>query len=153
MSLEDEEQEAGISKASTYKEMAVEEPELDVDPDDDGGGGGTLSQRIDDSANLSDFQNANLKLYPEDLGDAISNKVMVARIDPGAFQALLYLMTKSDIARADPRFPIVVEDFILKNYILLTIGLDGKGRIHILELAGAAKEAEESASELKKLLA
>lgn len=129
-----------------YEEMSTKESERDIilDDEDDKGGVKTLTQRAEETPNLSDMQTASLKLFPEELGNAVANKVMIGRIAPDAFLPLLHMMTKADIARADPQKEINVEEYLLSNYILLSVGLDGKGRIDELELAGAARDEEES---------
>ena len=151
MAEEDSAQERQIESEALYKEMAVKEDELEIVLDDEKEGVKSLSQKIEETPNLSDMQTASLKLFPDDLGDLVANKVMIGRIAPDAFLPLLHMMTKADIAKADPSKPINVEQCLLSNYILLSVGLDGKGRIDELELAGAARDEEES-DKLSKLL-
>lgn len=127
-----------------FSEMAAKEPEREVEAVDQGREEvGTLAKRSDYSPNLSDMQAAMGMAFPSDLGNSVANKVMVGRISPDAFMALWNMMTKNDIAMSDPTKPIDVPEMMVRNYTLLTIGLDGKGRIDLLEIVGAVREAEE----------
>ena len=49
-------------------------------------------------------------------------------------------MTINGMMMSDPSKPIDFEDIKLKNYTVLSIGLDRKGRIDAAELQGAARE-------------
>ena len=103
----------------------------------------TLAEKEDNYEDLSDLQTSLAKLFPGALGNTITNKLMVARVDPAVFMDLLYLMVESDVFTTSEDIPIDVAQMVLKNYTLLTIGLDGKGRIDQIELAGASKSDEE----------
>ena len=155
MSEEDEEQIGDHLSESDrlYEEVSVEEPALEGEGYQDvKASRKSLTEQVEETPNLSDMQTAIIKLNPDDLGDDITNKVMVARIAPDAFLPLLIMMTKEDIANSDPAMSISVPSLLLKNYVLLSIGTDGKGRIDILELAGAAKELEEGKSAMSQFL-
>ena len=125
-----------------YKEMSTQTTEKEVDLPDDGGRK-TLSEKTEEAPTLTDMQTALRLLFPEDLGDYVTNRLMVGRIDPAAFLPLLHLLVKGEIAEADPTQKISVEKMMARHYILLSKGLDGKGIIDILELAGAQAEKEE----------
>lgn len=103
----------------------------------------TLAEKEDELPSLTDMQAVLKRLFPDFLGDQTSNAAMVGRIAPDVFLSLLHLMTVEDILKTDPREKISVVTTLLKNYVLLSIGLDGKGRIDQIELAGASKESEE----------
>lgn len=127
-----------------YSKLAVKEPERDdIMPDDEETSKAlTLSEKMD-IADLSDLQSAIVSLFPGGLGDNISNKLMVARISPDVFISALRLLVVEDIMSTPPDQPINVAATVMKYYILLSIGLDGKGRIDHIELAGASREAED----------
>jgi len=130
----------------TYERLSVEEAEREVGPleeDSDGVKPKSLADKFDEAPELSDMQSTIKNLFPEDLGDYIVNKVMVARIAPDVFIPLLKMLVNEEITKSDPHKPISVAAIVAKIYTLLSIGLDGKGRIDHIELAGASKETEE----------
>ncbi len=135
-----------VADEQLYGEMATEEPMLGVD-DEGGGKGKGVTEAEDDASIHSDLKVAVDKLFPPGLGNNITNALMVARVSPDAFVPLMRMMVKQEIARTDPMEEINVPVLMAKYYILLSIPLDGKGRIDILEMAGATKDEEE----LKKL--
>lgn len=131
-------------KLGLYDQLSHQDAERDIalpkDEEDDGNA--TLADRWD-SASLSDMQFTGSKLFPEMIGDSISNKIQIARIAPEIFISVLRLQTVEDIMQTPSDKPISVVQTMIKNYILLSIGLDGKGRIDLLELAGSSRETEE----------
>lgn len=129
-----------------FDELAIEAPERVVEPLEEGEDKTTaksMAEKGEETPDLSDMQSAIAKLFPEGLGDDIANKVMIARIAPDVFIPLLRLMVVEEIMKSDPKKPISVVSTMAKIYTLLSIGLDGKGRIDHIELAGASKETEE----------
>lgn len=128
-----------------YKDKVILEPEREVEEDlgEEEDGHKSLSEKIDETPDLSDMQSALRKLFPDSLGDDIVNKVMVARVAPDVFIPLLKMLVNEEIAKSDPTKPISVAVTVAKLYTLLSIGLDGKGRIDHIELAGASKDSEE----------
>lgn len=133
-----------------YNKMAKLKPEREVQLDEVDNDKESLAEREDAYSDMSDMQTALSKLFPASLGDYISNKVMVGRISPDGFMDLLYLMTETDVFNTPEKENIDVSQMVLKNYILLSVGLDGKGRIDQIELAGAAK-ADEEMEKMSKL--
>lgn len=130
-----------------WGDLAVEEEELDVGiPADDVKGVGTLKEKLALSPNLSDMQAAMVRLFPEDFwGEAsrLYELLMVGRISPDVFEILLRILVKEAYKSADPTKPFSVGKTLASVYTILSIGLDGKGRIDALELAGAAREESE----------
>lgn len=130
-----------------YEELATEEPERKIDLfdeiEEDGANPKSLSEKVGEAPELSDLQAAIARLFPEDLGDEVINKVMVARVAPDVFIPLLKMLVNEEIIKSDPQKPISVATTVAKLYTLLSIGLDGKGRIDHIELAGASKEQDE----------
>jgi hypothetical protein len=114
---------------------------------DDGEGSGpnpdlpkTLSETLESSTDMTDMQYAAYRLMPPKLGSEVKNANMIGRVDPNIYLARLHLNSVDEIMTSDPRKAINVNEIWNKNEILLSIGLDGMGRIDLLELAGAARE-------------
>jgi hypothetical protein len=77
--------------------------------------------------------------------DEIASAVMVARISPDVFLDMIYL-TVTDIVEdmdAEGEPDISVQAIINKVYATFSIGLEGKGRVDAISLAGAARESAE----------
>lgn len=108
----------------------------------------SLTEAMDEATDLTDMQFAMAKEFPKDVK---VDDVMVGRIAPEAFLSLLQLMVTNDMMMSNPANGIDVNSLVVKNYIKLTIGLDGKGRIDIAELLGAAREIKREESLLKGL--
>lgn len=117
-------------------------------PKEVGEGPKTLSEAMDDATDLTDMQFTASRMFPTKV--QVSD-VMVGRVMPDAFLALLHIIVTDRIMSSDPGKPINVNEEIIKAYIMLTIGLDGKGRIDYAELLGAAKEIRAQESVLKAL--
>lgn len=99
--------------------------------------GVTLSEALSFGEDLTDLQYALKRLLPSVLDE---NSSMIGRIDPNTMLPVLHLMSVSEIMKADPKGNIDVNAIYLKNYIRLSIGLDGRGRIDVAQLLGAARE-------------
>lgn len=131
---------------SIYDEKSTLEDERvveDREEESDGKKPRTLDEKSEEPSDLTDMQTAIKQLFPSDLGDEIVNKVMVARIAPDVFIPLLKMLVNEEIAKTDPSKKISVASTVAKIYTLLSIGLDGKGRIDHIELTGASKEVED----------
>ena len=132
-------------RLEAYNKLATEAPPREVELPKSSAetvskgsdGHNTLSEGLGSSEDLTDMQAALAKLFPTMLD---SNSVMVGRIDPSLLLSMLHLKSVGEIMRSDPTKPIDVDSIWLKNYVLLSIGLDGRGRIDIAEIAGAARE-------------
>jgi hypothetical protein len=138
------------SEESPNIPVATEEEEREIEIDESEVGGGTLSDKLALAPNLSDMQSAMVALLPEGFWSRmfrLYKLVVVGRISPDSFIALLRIAVKSIIKRSNPRRPVDVGEIVTAIYAILSKGLDGKGIIDILELAGAAREQ----SELEKL--
>ncbi|KKM93164.1 hypothetical protein LCGC14_1211280, partial [marine sediment metagenome] len=79
----------------------------------------------------------------------IDQALMIARISPDMFIPLLRVLVNSYIKKQDPHQPLNVAEIASLYYVLCSIGLDGKGRIDTIELAGSAKEADDLESLMK----
>lgn len=136
---------------SMYDKLAEKNPERKVVGEEKGEKEEkTLAEKEENYDDMSDLQTSLAKLFPGTLGNEITNKLMVARISPDVFMDLLYLMTESDVFNTPSGEIIDVARFVIKNYTLGSIGLDGKGRIDQIELAGASKADEELGGGLGK---
>jgi hypothetical protein len=124
-----------------YDEMAVDAPTREVELPPDAPQGQSFSDRAAYSGDLTDMQAILLRLFPEQ-GSAGGNLGMVGRIHPDVFLPWIEILSTNEVMQADPRKPIDVAAIRMKYYSVLSIGLDGKGRIDALELGGAARDTK-----------
>ncbi len=132
-----------------YNELTRQEPTRAVaapEKETDGKKTLTISEAMETSTDLTDMQYAMSKLFPEKVDQ---NSVMVGRIAPEVFLAMLHLVSVNEIMQSDPTQSIDVNKIYANNYVRLSIGLDGRGRIDTAELLGAARE-EKRAMELMR---
>jgi len=108
----------------------------------------SLTEAMDEATDLTDMQLAMAKMFPKDVK---VDDVMIGRIAPEAFMSLLQLMVTNDVMTSPPEKAVDVNALTIKNYVKLTVGLDGRGRIDIAELLGSAKEIKREESLLKGL--
>lgn len=137
--------------AKAYNELAQELPTRELDKPKPAGETGdgeprTLGEAMSSTEDMTDLQSAMAKEFP---GAVDFNSVMIGRIDPNVFISMLHLMSNSEIMRADPTKPIDVDLVYMRNYVRLSIGLDGMGRIDIAELVGASRRQKEAERLLK----
>ncbi len=143
-------------KDDIYKRMVIRESERDVEVDlpksGDGGGHKSLTE-AEDSPNITDLQATLKRLFPTFEDDEINKikSVMVARIAPDTFMPLLKMTIVSILESHEEDENIDVMSTINLVNAILTIGLEGKGRVDAISLAGAAREAEELESVSKSL--
>ena len=147
MSMGNEEKQ--VEGEELYGKMAEESPERKVELETEvedklktGDKSKTLEEKEEENPDLSDLQTALKRLFPE-LGDAIDNALMFARVAPDMFIPLIRIKVNSAIKRMDPKLPLDVAEKATLYYILTSIGLDGKGRIDTIETTGSVKEAAE----------
>lgn len=111
----------------------------------------SLTESMDDATDLTDMQFAASHLFPKNV---IVNDVMIGRIAPEAFLSLLQMMVTDEIMTFVPTTEKPVfntNESTIKNYVRLTVGLEGRGRIDYAELLGAAREIKKEESLLKGL--
>ena len=122
-----------------YNELAKEAPPREVETPEDPKSNAhqTLGESIGLSEDLTDLQYAMAKLFPAEID---KNSTMIGRIDPNVLLSMLHLMSVNEIMKADPAKSLDVNSIYMNNYIRLTIGLDGRGRIDTAGLLGAARE-------------
>lgn len=102
----------------------------------------SLEQAERYSPNLTDFQTLIKHLRP-DFGHPTINAMLSGRISPDVFKRLLRLLVNSEIKHSPPGKRINVELITAKYYTALSIGLDGKGIIDLLEGYGGTKSDAE----------
>lgn len=100
----------------------------------------TLAESLESQSDMTDMQYAAHRLFPPKLGKPVYNANMISRVDPSIYLSRLHLNAIDEIMTSDPRKSIDVNEIWNKHEILLSTGLDGMGRIDLLELAGAARE-------------
>ena len=132
----------GIKKA--YEQLSQQAPTRQVEAVDGqppGDGKRTFSEATVSTEDLTDMQAAMKTLFPSTID---YNSMMISRVDPAILLSLLHLMSVDEIMRADPKKPIDVNAIYMANYVRLTVGLDGKGRVDTFTLAGAAREEKKA---------
>lgn len=123
-----------------YDELAQQAPAREVEmpaAKSNGEGGQTLGEAIGAAEDMTDLQYAMARLFPAVVD---YNATMIGRIDPNILLSALHLMSVNEIMQADPEKAIDVNATYMRNYVRLSIGLDGRGRIDTAELLGAARE-------------
>jgi len=126
-----------------YKELVQEAPTREVEMPKVPAvvEGRTLGEALEMSEDLTDLQYAMAKLFPNVVE---ANSIMIGRIDPNMLLSMLHLISVNEIMRSDPTKPLDVNSTYMNNYVRLTIGVDGRGRIDTAELLGAAREEKKA---------
>lgn len=133
-----------------FDETADLNPEREVDlPEDEIKKGKSLSDAESETANLTDLQ-ATLKYLIPKFSDGEINKlaqgVMVARVFPDTYLDRMFLSVESLVEHHEvnkPEDPIDVMMIINLVDSIFSIGLDGKGRVDVIEVMGKASMTEE----------
>ena len=133
-----------------YREISQRAPARKVEtPEQSTSGNGkgtpTISEAMEQSSDLTDLQSAIATMFPKDVN---VNSTMIGRIAPEVFLALWQIQSTDEVMRADPTEAIDINEIRTRNYVRLSIGLDGMGRIDIAKLLGAVKEEKEAAKML-----
>ena len=151
----EEEQSTSQSSKEMLAKMTTEEPEREVEIELAGGNGHKSYSESTESPNQTDLQATLKRLFPKlpesaiGRGATFAEAIMVGRIAPDVFLDMIYLNVTDIVeeleieAMGDPEISISVQSIIDLQYVVYSIGLDGKGRIDALELHGSAKESEE----------
>lgn len=136
------EQEASIPE---YEDLVTEEAELEVSVEEANGMAKGVTESEEEAEMKSDFQAAVRRLFPkykdEELNDVLQS-AMVARTFPENLKDKAYAITLSilEAQEGDPDMDVV--GTISKVQDAVGIGYEGRGRIDVIEMAGAAKEEE-----------
>jgi len=141
-----------VTRFDEYEQLVQEVPirEAETDEPDDTK---SLTDTLNEEASPSDMKEALKRLFPSLLSEDEPIQAMIGRIAPDVFLPALRLLTINDVRRTPSGQDIDVVKALWRNYVGLSIGLDGKGRIDMIELYGASKESEEAVeSEISKLL-
>lgn len=112
-----------------------------------GGASGQSYSEGEAAPNVSDLQATLRRLFPSfpyRALDIVAQSIMVARIAPDMFLDSMRLTVNAVVQELD----ILGEEFDFMAVLNMvhaaySIGLEGKGRVDVLEVAGAAKESEE----------
>jgi hypothetical protein len=111
------------------------------------GADGQSYEQGDAAPNETDLKATLRRLFPQypySVLGIVSQSIMVARVAPDMFLSSMRLTVNAvveelDLLEIEFNFIAIVQ----MVYSAFSIGLDGKGRIDVLEVAGAAKESEE----------
>ena len=135
-----------VSQGDEYSKLKEEAPPRDVELPGTNGHK-SLEESENDNAELSDTKASLKRLFPHcDVAiiDRVLQSAMIARTAPDVFLDMIYLTVTSVVEDLDADgLSFDVQEIINLVYAAFSIGLEGKGRIDILELAGSAKEQEQ----------
>lgn len=129
---------AKLAQESAAREVKLSADNLPVATPE---GARTLGEAMNMAEDQTDLQFAMGKLFPIKIG---YESAMVARIDPNVYIPMLHIMSVDEIMMSDPMKPIDVDLIWMRNNTILSIGLDGMGRIDTAELLGAAREEKKA---------
>ena len=134
-----------------FKGSIQQEGAIEVAVTDDDAPRKSRSEQEAESADLSDYKVTIRTLFPQ-FTNAIINKVakagMVARIAPEVFLDQMYL-TVTDVCEMwdeERDGELDVQEIINLVYFALSIGIDGKGRVDIIQVSANSTETKESSS-------
>ena len=149
----EEPKETELSSEEIYQAMALSAPSREVEVEEDDSP--SLSDAENRYRNESDIKYTIRRLFPNRENE-VYNLAMIARISPDMFQSIHRLLVNAAIKRIPYKIilnrngkrrmireAINVPEIASEIYFILTVGLEGKGRIDLIELAGSAREAEE----------
>jgi len=130
-----------------FNELATEAPTRDTEETMgyggyDDNGDKTLDDYERSNPNLTDLQYLIKTLSP-DFKDEVYNCLLVGRLSPDTFKSFFRLLVNNEIRRQSGKRIDVVKT-AAKIYTILTIALDGKHVIDILEAFGSKADVTES---------
>jgi hypothetical protein len=108
-----------------------------------------------EASDISDLKATLNKLFPKipykiisDITQFALQSAMIARIAPDVFLDQMYLTVTDIVEEWDEQDDVVidVQQIINLVYFLLSIGIDGKGRVDIIQVSANASETKESSS-------
>jgi len=105
----------------------------------------------EESTNISDIKYTFNKLYPRFTVaalDKVAKTAAVARIATDVFLDQMYLTVTDTVQmwNEDEDGELDVQEIINLCYWLLSIGIDGKGRVDIIQVSANATESKDSSS-------
>jgi hypothetical protein len=117
----------------------------------DSGDHKSRAESDEDSANLSDVKYTFNKLFPRfsvSALDKVAKTAAVARIATDVFLDQMYLTVTDTVQMWDESIDgeLDVQEVINLCYWLLSIGIDGKGRVDIIQVSANAIESKDSSS-------
>ena len=127
------------SAEDLFEQLALSEPARDTD--DFGDNDGDYDRPLDDyeknNANLTDLQYLIKTLSP-DFKDEVYNCLLVGRLSPDNFRPLFRLLVNNEVRRQrGNKMNVDVIKTAAKIYTILTIMLDGKHVVDLLEAFGS----------------
>jgi hypothetical protein len=128
------------SSDDLFNRLSNEEPEDEIEVPN-APHAKTLEEQEAENTHLSDLQSVIKMRFP-DWGNHYDNAIQMSRISPDVFKPYLRLCINGEIRKQNPYKPVDVTNIAKKYYAALTIGLDGKGGIDLIELAGVANDKE-----------
>ena len=132
-----------------FKEEATEEGSLPVTIADEGIHKSRAES--DEESNISDLKATFNRLYPRftvQALDKVAKTAAVARIATDVFLDQMYLTVTDTVEmwNEDEDGELDVQEIINLCYWILSIGIDGKGRVDIIQVSANASESKESSS-------
>ena len=131
----------------TYADLKTADAEREVHVELSKGDGQKSYGDAVDTPNLTDLQATLRRLFPSFFIRSIDRSaqpIMVSRIAPDVFLEMICNTVSAVVEEMECLGEAInVQEILALSYSAFSIGLDGKGRIDALELAGSAKEAEE----------
>ena len=109
------------------------------------------SESESENSDLSDYKATLAKLFPQ-FSNRIINRVaqsgMIARIAPDVFLDEVYLTVTDVVEMWDESLDgeLDVQEVISLVYFAFSVGIDGKGRVDIIQVSSNATETKESSS-------
>jgi hypothetical protein len=154
--MADPEEEQDKAAEALFKGSITEEGAREVALEDDEVVHKSRSEEEAESPNLSDLKSTINKLFPT-IPKEIVNRVMqftlqsamIARIAPDVFLDLMYLNVTDIIEDWEATYGsdnVEVQPCINLVYFLLSVGIDGKGRVDIIQVSANSTETKESSS-------
>jgi hypothetical protein len=125
--------------------------EIEESLDNNEAHGKSRSESEAESSDLSDYKATLHTLFPQ-FANRIINRVaqagMIARIAPDVFLDEVYL-TVTDVVEmwdVDEDGELDVQEVISLVYFAFSVGIDGKGRVDVIQISSNATETKESSS-------
>jgi hypothetical protein len=139
-----------------FANSIVEEGARPVELEDEGVEHKSRSEEESESPDISDLKSTINKLFPTIPQEIVSKLMrftlqtaMIARIAPDVFLDLMYLNVTDmieDWETTKGSGSVEVQACINLVYYLLSVGIDGKGRVDIIQVSANATETKESSN-------
>jgi hypothetical protein len=132
-----------VASEEGARPVEIEEPEIGVHK--------SRSEEEAESPNISDLKSTLNKLFPKisnRIIDRVAKVAMVARIAPDVFLDEVYLTVTDVVEMWDEMLDgeLDVQEVISLVYFAFSAGIDGKGRVDIIQVSANASESRESST-------